>query len=110
LSGWHRVRSSIFRKKIEENSAMPALLQEPKPPLAVTKKRVALRLKMTRPSILDPRLAQEPWIETCPCSDAMVLYLHNRPIAVMAGSSLDQMALDRTLYRLRHRYPRSLPG
>lgn len=89
---------------------MPALLQEPKPTPAIAKKRVAFRLKMTRPSILDPRLAQEPWIESCPCSEAMVLYLHNRPIAVLAGSALDQMALDRALFRLRHRYPRRLPS
>ncbi len=89
---------------------MPALLQEPKSIPAIPRNRVTLRLKMTRPSILDPRLTQEPWIESCPCSDAMVLYLHNRPIAVLTGSSLDQMALDRALFRLRHRYPRTLPG
>ena len=87
---------------------MTALLQEPQPNATFVRKRVNLRLKMTRPSILDPRLTQEPWIDSCPCSEAMVLYLHNRPIAVLAGSSLDQMALDRALYRLRHRYPRAV--
>lgn len=70
--------------------------------------RFAVRIPSMRPSILDPGLETEPRIDPCPCpcSQAMVLYLHNRPIAVIAGTPLEVAGLDSQLYRLRHRNPR----
>ena len=68
--------------------------------------RAKIHLTVTRPSILDPCLETEPWIDHCCCSDKLCLFLHNRPIAIMAGTSLDCVALNTRLNQLRHRMPR----
>src|SRR5262245_31235510 len=52
-----------------------------------------MQLPETRPSILDPRLENEPWIDKCPSTNTLVLFLHNHPIAVIAGSSLESVSL-----------------
>jgi hypothetical protein len=77
----------------------------------VKKKRMRARaniaLPQTRPSILDPSLESEPWIDRCPCSsDKLCLYLHNHPIAIILGTALDGVALSSRLSQLRHRNPR----
>jgi hypothetical protein len=68
--------------------------------------RPAPRLPETRPSILDPMLESEPWIDCCCFGDTLALFLHNHPIALIAGSSLDCSSLSTRLSQLRHRNPR----
>jgi len=65
-----------------------------------------MQLPETRPSILDPCLESEPWIDKCPCADTLVLFLHNHPIAIIAGSNLECVSLTMRLNQLRHRMPR----
>ncbi len=65
-----------------------------------------LRLPETRPSILDPALDSEPWIDKCPCADTLVLFVHNRPVAVICGSMLDCISLSMRLNQLRIHSPR----
>ena len=65
-----------------------------------------LALPASRPSFLDPHLECEPWIDACRCGDLLVLFLLNRPIALMPGSSLDHVSLNTLLNQLRHRAPR----
>jgi hypothetical protein len=60
-----------------------------------------LRLPEVRPSILDPALESEPWIDKCPCADTLVLYVRNRPVAMIAGSTLDCISLAMRLNQLR---------
>ena len=69
-----------------------------------------LNLPTTRPSILDPNLENEPRIDPCPCTDSLVLYLHNRPIAIIPGTSLEYVGLCTHLHRMRHRNPRKAQG
>ena len=68
--------------------------------------RPNLRLPETRPSILDPCLETEPWIDHCPCAEMLVLFVENHPIAMIPGSSLDGFALAMRLDQMRHRSPR----
>jgi hypothetical protein len=68
--------------------------------------RHKVNLPQTRPSILNPCLETEPWIDHCCCSDKLFLFLHNHPIAMIPGSSLDCFALNMRLNQLRHRLPR----
>jgi hypothetical protein len=66
-----------------------------------------LHVPEARPSILDPCLDSEPWIDCCACcTESLALYLHNRPIAVIPGSSLECSSLNIRLNQLRHRNPR----
>jgi hypothetical protein len=64
-------------------------------------------IPQTRPSFLDPCLGVEPWIDACRCEPTLVLFLMNRPIALLPGSSLDHVSLSTLLNQLRHRSPRS---
>ncbi len=66
----------------------------------------SVHIPQTRPSFLDPQLHSEPWIDACSCQDTLVLFLLNRPIALMPGSSLDHVSLNTLLNQLRHRNPR----
>ena len=71
------------------------------------RRRVKVHLPETRPSILDPCLESEPWIDQCCCcSDNLCLFLHNHPIAIILGSPLEFVALSTRLNQLRHRNPR----
>jgi hypothetical protein len=63
-------------------------------------------LPETRPSFLDPGIASEPWIDACRDEQIVVLYLLNRPIALLSASALDLVPLTMQLDRLRHRAPR----
>jgi hypothetical protein len=63
-------------------------------------------LPETRPSFLDPDLDSEPWIEACRYEPLLVLFLLNRPIALMPGSALDHVSMNTRLDQLRHRTPR----
>jgi hypothetical protein len=68
--------------------------------------RHKLRLRLTRHSILDPRLESEPSLDCCCCGQTLALFLHNHPIALIPGTSLDYFALSNRLSQLRHRWPR----
>jgi hypothetical protein len=65
-----------------------------------------LWLPETRPSILDPTLDSEPWIDKCPCADTLVLFIRNRPVATIAGLTLDCISLGMRLNQLRIHAPR----
>lgn len=65
-----------------------------------------MQIPETRPSILDPLLETEPWIDKCPCADTLVLFLHNHPIAVIPGSKMESVSLAMRLSEMRHRAPR----
>jgi hypothetical protein len=65
-------------------------------------------LPQTRPSVLDPRLSGDPWIDACTHPDLLVMYLNNQPITLLPGSSLDLSSLNQILYTLRHRSKRQL--
>ena len=65
-----------------------------------------IRVPQKRPSILDPHLESEPWLDYCPCSDNLVLFSMNYPIAVIPGSPLEFSALSMRLSQLRRRWPR----
>jgi hypothetical protein len=65
-----------------------------------------LNIPEMRPSLLDPELGSEPWVDSCRREQLLILFLLNRPIALMAGSSLDHISLNRQLEKLRHRTPR----
>jgi hypothetical protein len=64
------------------------------------------KLPQVRPSILDPLLETDPWIDHCPCAEMLVLFVHNHPVAMIPGSLLDCFALNTRLNQLRHRWPR----
>lgn len=63
-------------------------------------------LPETRPSVLNPDLPCEPWIDACRCEPVLVLFLLNRPVALMPGSRFDYVSLNTLLNQLRHRAPR----
>lgn len=66
------------------------------------------QLPETRPSILDPCLDSEPYIDKCPCADTLVLFVRNHPIALISGSSLECASMTMRLSQLRQRVPRNL--
>jgi hypothetical protein len=68
--------------------------------------RNKVKLPQTRPSILSPCLETEPWLDHCSNSNKLFLFVHNHPIAMIPGSSLDGFALNTRLNQLRHRSPR----
>jgi hypothetical protein len=67
---------------------------------------VAFEIPEVRPSILDPCLPSEPLLDKCACADTLVLFVQNRPVAMIAGSSLDCVSLNMRLNQLRIRSPR----
>jgi hypothetical protein len=71
-----------------------------------TRPRDKLRVPQTRPSILDPCLETEPSIDFCCCGQTLALFVHNHPVALIPGSSIDCSSLSMRLSQLRHRYPR----
>ncbi len=73
---------------------------------APPKRALCVYLPATRMSILDPRLETEPALGHCPCSDMLVLFVHNYPIAMIPGTCLDCISLNIRLSELRHRPPR----
>jgi hypothetical protein len=84
-----------------------ALLDEPDAGCTTLQRpRIKLRIPATRRSILDPLLETEPWIDHCPCTERLVLFVHNYPVAIIPGTSLDSLSLNMRLHQLRHRWPR----
>ena len=69
--------------------------------------RMHLRLPITRPSILDPYLETEPWVDECCCGERLALFVHNHPVAVIPGTSFECFSLNSRLNQLRHRMPRT---
>jgi hypothetical protein len=67
------------------------------------------RIRSIRPSLLDPYQVHEPRLSQCVCMpNTAVLYLMNRPIAVIQATAMDQATLDRWLTRIRNHEPRTL--
>ena len=71
--------------------------------ISKTSRQLPFNMPKTRPSILNPCLDGEPWIDHCPCAEKMILFVDNHPIAVIAGSQLEYTALNMRLNQLRHR-------
>ncbi len=64
------------------------------------------QLRCVRPSLLDPLVAGEPTLAPCVCMpNVSVLYVGNRPVAIIQITSLDHAALDSRLHGLRTRSP-----
>ena len=67
----------------------------------------SVRMRCIRPSLLDPRLANEPGLGRCVCMpNVVVLYVANRPVAIIQATAMDQVSLDSWLSRVRSRNPR----
>jgi len=65
----------------------------------------SLRVRATRPSLLDLRFTGDPWIEMN--SDGrLVLRLGGYSVASIDGSPIDLPVLNGLLDRIRHRRPR----
>ena len=76
-------------------SSFPDGMDVEQAPLAIDQPRLAVRC--IRPSLLDPYLPSEPSLAPCVCMPHVtVLYLDNRPIAIIQATSLDQAAFDST--------------
>jgi hypothetical protein len=61
-----------------------------------------------RPSLLDPNLPHEPGLGQCVCMpNVVVLYVLNRPVAIIQATRMDQISLDSWLALLRRRSPRT---
>lgn len=63
-------------------------------------------LRVIKPSMLDPCLRGDPWIERCYIPNCLVVHLNNQPVSLLAGTPLDQSSLNQLMFRMRHRYPR----
>ncbi len=63
-------------------------------------------LRVVRPSLLDPCLRGDPWIERCYLPNCLVVHLNNQPVSLLSGTPLDQASLNQMMFRMRHRYPR----
>ena len=69
----------------------------------------SIRIRPIRPSVLDPGLESEPGLGQCVCMpNVAVLYMMNRPVAVIQATAMDQVSLERWLARIRSHWPRSL--
>jgi hypothetical protein len=67
-----------------------------------------VRLRCTRPSLLDPLLPNEPGLGRCVCMpNVVVLYVVNRPVAIIQATSMDQVSLESWLESVRSRNPRA---
>jgi hypothetical protein len=67
-----------------------------------------VRVRLTRPSLLDPYLPHEPSFAPCvSVPNVAVLYLLNRPVAIIQATQMDFAALDSCLAGIRMRSPRS---
>ncbi len=61
-----------------------------------------------RPSLLDPLLPHEPGLGQCICMpNVVVLYVLNRPVAIIQATRMDQVSLDSWLALVRRRSPRT---
>jgi hypothetical protein len=64
-----------------------------------------LRVRATRPSLLDLRFTADPWIEMS-ADGRLVMRLGGYSIASINGSPIDLPVLNGLLDRIRHRRPR----
>ena len=64
------------------------------------------KVRIVKPSLLDPCLRGDPWVERCYVPNCLVVHLNNQPVSLLAGTPLDQAALNETLFRIRRRFPR----
>ena len=60
-----------------------------------------------RPSVLDPSIAEDPWIKCCEANQRHVLYIQAQPIAMLAALPFDIVSLNIRLHDLRRRRPRA---
>lgn len=56
-----------------------------------------------RPSLLDPWLSGDPWMMQCASPGLLVLDLCNHPVAVQAGTALEQASLNAWIAQLRRK-------
>ncbi|MCI0680700.1 MAG: hypothetical protein L0Y71_01235 [Gemmataceae bacterium] len=63
-------------------------------------------VRIVKPSLLDPCLRGDPWIDRCYLPNCLVVHLNNQPVALLAGTPLDQSSLNQLMFRMRHRFPR----
>jgi hypothetical protein len=68
------------------------------PPLRLSSSRHAFA-----PSVLDPLSAGDACVVDCPACRCLAIYIHDRPIRLLAGSPLDQASIDSRLRELRTR-------
>ncbi|MBX9679437.1 MAG: hypothetical protein K2X38_11795 [Gemmataceae bacterium] len=57
-----------------------------------------------RPSVLDPARRGDSWVAQC--SEGLVLYHNNLPLAMLAGSPLERATFNSLLFHLQCRTPR----
>ena len=77
-------------------------------PVPQVESRPSVRMRCTRPSLLDPQLQHEPGLGRCVCMpNVVVLYVANRPVAIIQATAMDQVSLDSWLSRVRSRNPRA---
>jgi hypothetical protein len=75
------------------------------PRLQIGRKHVTLRMRATRPSILDSRIQGDPWVVAHGNHTAGV-YFGACQFLQLPAVPLDAMALNTQLFALRHRLPR----
>jgi len=75
-------------------------------PEAQPRPRHRPQVRIVKPSLLDPCLRGDPWVDQCYVPNCLVVHLNNQPVALLAGTTLDQASLNQTLFRIRHRFPR----
>jgi hypothetical protein len=63
-------------------------------------------VRVVKPSLLDPCLRGDPWIERCYIPNCLVVHLNNQPVSLLSGTPLDQSSMNQLMFRMRHRYPR----
>lgn len=86
---------------------MNLCLDSPDAASATTSAESASRLCL-RPSMLDPLLPHEPGLGQCVCMpNVVVLYVLNRPVAIIPATRMDQVSLDSWLTLFRRRSPRT---
>lgn len=61
-----------------------------------------------RPSLLDPALKGDPWLQTCTTHQGMVLYIQCQPVAMLAALPFDHVSLNHRLFDMRRRVPRGM--
>jgi hypothetical protein len=76
---------------------MPCSSSAP-PPLGLRSSRHAFAQ-----SVVEPWSADDACVLDCPACRCLAIYIHNRPVRLLAGSSLDQASIDSRLRELRMR-------
>lgn len=66
------------------------------------------KMRLSRPSVLDPTLRGDPWLQSCTAHLGMVLYIQSQPIAMLAALPFDHVSLNHRLFEMRRRVPRGM--